>query len=163
MCVYGSVPWLLANTVLIINNAPLVWTITASLQIYTWSQNYTYNLSNNSLLPSRSVNMMSLKLLKCYQLKKNNIQFWPFRFSLQYCDEGSPLPSILLISHLKIHDRNWKVLHKWFVQFCEQILSFDGAVMVQTSGTFLLSTRYMQGWAPNQRHKIVLINVENKL
>ena len=39
---------------------------------------------------------------------------------------------------LKIHDENQKVLEKLYVQFREQILTFEGAVMVQTSGAFYM-------------------------
>ena len=36
----------------------------------------------------------------------------------------------------KIHDSDKKVLITLLVQFCEQILYFEGAVMVQPSGKF---------------------------
>ena len=39
----------------------------------------------------------------------------------------------------KIHDGNQKVLTKMYVQFCEKILSFEGAVMVQTSGACFMA------------------------
>ena len=35
-------------------------------------------------------------------------------------------------------DDEKKVLNKVYVQFCEQILNFEGEVMVQTSGTFFM-------------------------
>ena len=38
----------------------------------------------------------------------------------------------------EIHDSNQKVLNTLYVQFCEKILNFEGAVMVQPSGTFFV-------------------------
>ena len=50
----------------------------------------------------------------------------------------------------KIHDSNQKVLNTLYVQFCEDILDFERAFMVQPSGKFFF------------RHPVYCVECSNK-